>query len=168
MSYTGSYMWKLRQKVPGMTIITTTVDVLPINDKGEVKLVYAPHVNGWSCVGGHAELGDSWQSAACHELEEEAGIIAKPEKLIPFAAISGPERIFHYRDGDTQPFTLCFFVKDWEKESKQTDVEEVPMNGWFPLDEALEMETTPWCHAILHGYKKYSESGEFQMIEDKR
>ncbi len=42
------------------------------------------------------------------------------------------------------------------------------MNGWFPLDEALEMETTPWCHAILHGYKKYSESGEFQMIEDKR
>lgn len=67
---------------------------------------HAPHVNGWSCVSGHVELGDSWSSAALHELEEEAVIITTGEHLIPFAAISGPDRIFHYQDDDTQPFTL--------------------------------------------------------------
>lgn len=64
-------MWQLRQKAGNVRIITATVDVLPINPNGEVKLVYAPHVGGWSCVGGHIEPGDSWSSAALHELEEE-------------------------------------------------------------------------------------------------
>lgn len=168
MSYVGSYMWKLRQKAAGMTVITATVDVLPINQKNEVKLVYAPHVNGWSCVGGHVELGDSWSSAACHELEEEAGIVARPENLIPFAAISGPERIFHYPDGDTQPFTLCFIVKNWESEGAQTDTEEIPSNGWFSIEQALSMDITPWCRHILNGYQEYLKTGIFQMLEDKR
>lgn len=129
MSYKGSYMWRLRQKVGNMIIITATVDVLPINHEGKVKLVYAPHVGGWSCVGGHVEVGDSWSSAALHELEEEAGIIASEDDLIPFGAISGPERVFHYQDGDSQPFTMCFFVKHWRAEGGQTDKEEIPQNG---------------------------------------
>lgn len=82
---------------------------------------HAPHVNGWSCVSGHVELGDSWSSAALHELEEEAVIITTGEHLIPFAAISGPDRIFHYQDDGTQPFTLCFLVKNWQHEGPQTD-----------------------------------------------
>lgn len=39
MSYVGSYVWKLRQKVGPMRVLTVTVDVLPINDKGEVKMM---------------------------------------------------------------------------------------------------------------------------------
>lgn len=166
MSYEGSYMWQLRQKVGDMKVITATVDVLPVNEKGEVKLVYAPHVNGWSCVGGHAELGDSWTTAALHELEEEAGVVASEKDLVPFGAISGPERVFHYQDGDTQPFTLCFYAKHWLSEGEQTDKEEIPKNGWFKIEDALKLETTPWCRRILLGYQKYLETGEFQMIED--
>ncbi len=168
MSYIGSYMWKLRRKVGDMCIITATVSILPINAQREVKLVYASHFDSWSCVGGHVEYGDSWSSAAKKELKEEAGIISREEDLIPFAAISGPERIFHYQDGDTQPFTLCFLVKNWEHEGVQTDTEEVPKNGWFSLEKALEMPITPWARNVLLGYQKYLEEGHFQMIEDKR
>ncbi len=168
MSYEGSYMWQVRQKVGNMRLITATIDVLPINERGEVKLVYAPHVNGWSCVGGHVELGDSWTSAALHELEEEAGIVATENDLVPFGAISGPERIFYYQDGESQPFTLCFFVKHWEYEGEQTDKEEIPENGWYSIDEALRMKITPWCRNILLGYQRYLKTGIFQMIEDKR
>lgn len=168
MSYKGSYMWQLRQKAGNMRIITATVDVLPINSKNEVKLVYAPHVNGWSCVGGHVEPGDSWSSAALHELEEEAGIITDEKDLIPFGAISGPERIFHYQDGDSQPFTLCFVVKQWSREGEQTDKEEIPENGWYKIEDALQMPITPWCRNILLGYQRYAQTGTFQMIEDKR
>lgn len=168
MSYKGSYMWQLRQGVGNMRILTVTVDALPINPEDKVKLVYAPHVNGWSCIGGHAEHGDSWSSAALHELEEEGGIIADENDLTPFAAISGPERIFHYADGDTQPFTLCFFLKNWQEEKTQTDLEEIPQNGWFTFEEAFQMPITPWCRHILEGYLEYSKTGQFQMIEDTR
>lgn len=168
MGYVGSYMWKLRQKAGNMCILAATVDVLPINNKGEVKLVYAPHVNGRSCVGGHVEAGDSWSSAAVHELEEEAGIIASESDLIPFGAISGPERIVHYQDGDTQPFTLCFFVKEWSTEGEQTDKEEITRTKWFSIDDALKMEITPWCRNIILGYQRYLETDQFQMIEDRR
>lgn len=168
MSYTGSYMWKLRQKVGDMCVLTATVDVLPVNAQGEIKLVYASHVDSWSVVGGHVECGDSWSSAAKKELEEEAGIIAQVEDLIPFGAISGPERIFHYQDGDTQPFTMCFLVKKWEYEGKQTDTEEVPKNGWFSLEKALKMPITPWARNVLLGYQRYLKDGSFQMIEDRR
>lgn len=168
MSYKGSYMWRLRQKVGNMIIITATVDVLPINPEGKVKLVYAPHVGGWSCVGGHVEVGDSWSSAALHELEEEAGIIASEDDLIPFGAISGPERVFHYQDGDSQPFTMCFFVKHWRAEGEQTDKEEIPQNGWYSVDEALKMKITPWCRNILKGYQEFAKTGSFQMILDSR
>lgn len=168
MSYQESYMWQLRQKIGNVCVITATIDVLPINKKGEIKLAYASHVDSWSCVGGHVELGDSWSSAAIHELEEEAGIITTEENLIPFGAISGPQRIFHYQDGDTQPFTLCFIVKKWDKETEQTDKEEIPTNGWFKLEDALKMQITPWCRNILLGYQRYLESGQFQMIKDKR
>ena len=168
MSYVGSYMWELRQKVGDMRVITATVTVLPINSRGEIKLVYASHFDSWSCVGGYVEYGDSWSSAARKELEEEAGIIAREEDLIPFGAISGPERIFHYQDGDTQPFTLCFLAKRWEHEGRQTDTEEVPKNGWFSLEEALRMPITPWARNVLLGYQKYLQEKSFQMIEDKR
>jgi len=161
-------MWKLRQKVGRMLVMTATVMVLPVNERGEVKLVRVPHMGGWNCIGGHAEEGDSWSSAALNELLEEGGIVAKSEDLIPFGAISGEERIFHYQDGDTQAFTLCFAVKNWQKEGEQTDKEEIPENGWFSLEEALKMETVSWCKTILLAYQEYVKTGKFQMIEEKR
>lgn len=161
-------MWELRQKVGDMRVITATVDVLPVNSRGEIKLVYSSVFDRWSVVGGHVEHGDSWSSAAIKELGEEAGIVAREEDLIPFGALSGPERIFHYHDGDTQPFTLCFLIRKWESEGEQTDTEEVPENGWFSLGEALAMPITPWARNVLLGHQKYLEEEKFQMVEDRR
>ena len=168
MSYKGSYMWNLRQKAGNMTILTATVDILPIDQDGKVKLAHAPHVGGWSCIGGHVELGDSWSSAALNELREEGGIVADENNLTPFGVISGPQRIFHYQDGDTQPFTLCFVIKNWQSEGAQEDTEEITQSGWFEIDEALAMKITPWCKNILLGYKRFVETKEFQIIEDVR
>jgi 8-oxo-dGTP pyrophosphatase MutT (NUDIX family) len=167
MGYINSYIWKLRQKIGRDLVITPTVDVLPINSKGQVKLAISAQfgIDTWSVVGGHVEPGDSWLSAALNELEEEAGIVAKPENLVPWATVSGAKRIFHYADGDTQPFTLIFLVKDWDSENTATDDEEVLENGWFDIDEALQMKLTTWCRQILLAYKEYSATGEFQMIE---
>jgi len=167
MSYEGSYVWRVRQRAGDLKLLTATVDVLPVDNEGRVKLVYPEHVQGWSVVGGHVEEGDSWRSAALNELREEAGIVAQRENLVPWATISGPGRVFHYRDGDSQAFTLIFLVRKWESEGVQEDGEEITETGWFGVDEALQMEVTPWSKKILLAYKKYLETREFQMMEEE-
>jgi len=64
MGYVGSYVWQLRQKVGDKKLLTTTVDVLPVDEAGHVKLIYAKGFDRWSTVGGHVEEGDSYTSAA--------------------------------------------------------------------------------------------------------
>lgn len=168
MGYQGSYMWNLRQRAGDFNIITATVDIFPIAKDGRVKLANTPHIGGWTNIGGHVEWGDSWSSAALNELREEGGIIASEGDLIPFGAISGKDRIFRYQDGNTQPFSLCFLIKNWQSEGEQEDKEEVPENGWFTLEEAFAMKISPWCRNLLNGYKRFIETGNFQMIEDIR
>ncbi len=41
MGYVGSYVWQLRQKVGDKKLLTTTVDVLPVDEVGRVKLIYS-------------------------------------------------------------------------------------------------------------------------------
>jgi len=167
MSYEGSYVWRVRQRAGDLKLLTATVDVLPVDGEGRVKLVYIKSEGKWSVVGGHAEEGDSWLSAAANELREEAGIVARKEDLVPWAAKSGPGQVFHYPDGDTQSFTLVFLVRKWESEGEHDDAEEISKTGWFEVDEALEMDIMPWVREILMAYKKYLETGEFQMIEEE-
>ena len=124
MGYVGSYVWQLRQKVGDKKLLTTTVDVLPVDEAGRVKLIYAKAFDRWSTVGGHVEEGDSYASAALHELREEAGITARASDLELFATQSGPGRVYHYPDGDTQAFTVVFCLKQWHSEASHTDTEE--------------------------------------------
>lgn len=165
MSYVGSYVWQVRQKAGDMRLLTATVDVLAVNGEGKVKLVYAPHIGGWEIVGGHVEYGDTWRTAALHELEEEAGVIAQEEDLEPFAAVSGPGWVSVYQDGTTQPFSLCFLVRSWESEGVQTDTEEISDTKWVTVEEALSMGNTKWTREVLRAYQKYLETGKFQMVD---
>lgn len=165
MSYVGSYVWQVRQKAGDMRLLTATVDAVVVNEEGKVKLVYVSHIGGWEIVGGHVEYRDTWRTAVLHELEEEAGIIAREEDLEPFAAVSGPGWVSVYQDGTTQPFSLCFLVRSWEKEVEQTDTEEVPETRWMTVEEALNVAGTAWTREVLLSYQKYLETGKFQMVD---
>jgi 8-oxo-dGTP pyrophosphatase MutT (NUDIX family) len=167
MSYVGSYIWQIRQKVGEKRLITATVDVLPIAADGRIKIVYEREKSQWCVVGGHVEEGGTWLSAALNELHEEAGIVAKREDLVPWAASSGVREVTQYADGSTQPFTLVFLVRKWESESRQRDEDEISDTKWVAVDEALGMEISPRLRRILVAYKEYLETGEFQMIEEE-
>jgi len=165
MAYTDSYIYKLRQKVGKELILTTTVVVIPVRQDGKIKLVNAPHMGGWTPVGGHCEPGDSFASAALHELKEEAGITAGADDLELFATISGAGRIFHYADGDTQPFTLAFFLRNWQDEGDNTDKEEISGMKWVDLNEAIKMPANESVKLIFTAYQKFLATGKVQMIE---
>ena len=56
MGYVGSYVWQLRQKVGDKKLLTTTVDVLPVDEAGRVKLIYAKAFDRWSTVGARRSI----------------------------------------------------------------------------------------------------------------
>lgn len=164
MSYKDSFVYSLRQKVGDMRLITATVDAVPINKRGEVKMVYAKQFDYWTPIGGHVELGDSWQSAAVHELSEEGGIEADESDMELAATMSGPGRIYQYADGTTQPFTLVFICKKWKSESAPTDEEEVASAEWVSIEKAIEKSTNSRTKLILNACQKYLETGKVQHI----
>ncbi len=129
MSYIGSYVWKIRQKIGHDELITATVDV--VATKGDqICLVFNKDFNAWTLPAGHVELNDSWQSAIKTEMMEEAGLIAAEKDLLPFATISGPDYKYVYPNGDkTSPFTLVFTCKDFT-EKQPSDIEEISDKKW--------------------------------------
>lgn len=164
MSYKNSFVYNLRQKVGDMRLITATVDVVPVREDGKAKLVYNKQFDYWTTVGGHVELGDSWQSAAVHELSEEGGITAREEDMELVATMSGPGRIYEYPDGTTQPFTLVFICRNWESEANPTDTEEIASAEWVSFDEAITKSTNSRTKLILDACRKYLETGKIQHI----
>lgn len=164
MAYKDSFVYSLRQKVGDMRLITATVNVMPIREDGRIKCVYANQFDYWTGVGGHVELGDSWQSAALNELREEAGITAEIADLEIFATFSGPGRIYEYADGTTQPFTLGFICRHWDAEAEPEDEEEIAKTAWLTFDEARTQSKDKRFNTLLDACEKYLETGKVQAI----
>ena len=147
-----------------MRLITATVDVIPMNEKGEMKMVYSKDIDGWSTVGGHVELGDSWQSAALNELREEAGIVAGVEDLELVATISGPGEVQEYADGSTQPFSLGFLCRHWKEELSFSDTEEIRKVAWMNADEVRKNTIDERSLLLIDALEKYLETGKVQTV----
>lgn len=164
MSYKDSFIYSLRQKTGDMRLITATVNVVPINDEGKIQIVYANQFDCWTGIGGHVELGDSWQSAALNELREEGGIVANIEDLELFVTISGPGRIYQYPDGSTQPFTIGFLCRKWQEELSPSDKEEIRQTAWVSIAEAREKVSGHGMQKLLDAVEAYLSTGKVQTI----
>ena len=163
MSYIGSYVWKIRQKIGHDELITATVDVVAIRD-GQVCLVFNKDFNAWTLPAGHVELEDSWQSAIKTEMMEEAGLMAEEKNLLPFATISGPGYKYTYPNSDrTRPFTLIFVCEKFI-EVQLSDTEEISDKKWVKLSDIDTIHLTNNAKAIIDAYKEYSKTGIFQQI----
>ncbi len=166
MGYVGSYVWQLRQKVGQKLLLTITVDVLAIDEKGQIRLVKPFGLEKYTTPGGHAEVGDSFSTAAVNELAEETGLVTKPELLTPYAAMSGKNRVFQYPDGKTQPFTMAFFTNEWVEDQSRRD-DEIENIKLFNINQALESEEVDdYTKKIIRAYNKYQQTNQFQMIEE--
>ena len=156
MSYEGSYVWKIRQKIGHDELITATVDVVAVKG-GKVCLVFNKDFDAWTLPAGHVEINDSWQSAIKTEMFEEAGLAADEADFLPFATISGPNYKYEYPNGDkTSPFTLVFLCEQFS-EQDFSDSEEVLEKGWFDLGEIQDLSLTRNASLILDAYVEYNE-----------
>ena len=87
------------------------VGAVVFDDAGNVLLVKRgaePMLGHWSLPGGLLELGETLVEGIQREVEEETGLIVKPE-----AVVEAVDRIYRYSDGHTSRVRYHYVVVDY-------------------------------------------------------
>ena len=162
MSFEGSSLWRVRQKVGTELVLWPGATVLVQRDDGRALLGLRGDTHEWAMPGGGAEEGSSFAGTAVTELREEAGLRADPSDLEAFASISEPgNHLITYPNGDrTHYFGIWFLLRRWEGEPV-ADGHEMLELGWFDPRELPE----PLMSSSAEGFELFWEwrrTGRFQ------
>ena len=161
MAFVGSYLWRLRQRVGGQTVLMPGAMVLVEDAAGRVLLTRRADNGTWCLPAGGAEEGGSFARTALDELREETGLVAQPADLIPFGTLS--EAALHtitYPNGDvTHCFAVLFAVRRWQGTPGLSD-ETVDVAFFDPADRPAPMH--PAAATAIDLYAAFQASGAFQ------
>jgi 8-oxo-dGTP pyrophosphatase MutT (NUDIX family) len=162
MSYIGSYLWQLRQKIGTAPVIMPGVGIIAKNAAGHIWLGKRAGEGTWSYFGGSFELGDSALDTVCKEFQEEAGIATTPADWQLTALHTNPtETTFTYPNGDKVQIVNMLFECLKTFEELHLDEEHTEIKA-FPLT-ALP---TPLKSDSAHGirlYQKFIATGNIQV-----
>jgi ADP-ribose pyrophosphatase YjhB (NUDIX family) len=163
MSFEGSYLWRLRQKVGHDLVLMPGAAVAAMREDGKVLFILRGDDGTWALPGGAAEEGGSFAKTAVDELREETGLVADPADLIPVACFSDPERhILHYPNGDVAHyFSMCFLLRKWEGEPRPDGEETLELRFADPTDLPRPFEGS--TERVVDLFLAYRRSGEFQI-----
>jgi 8-oxo-dGTP diphosphatase len=104
---------------------------------GEVLLVHRPQYDDWSFPKGKLEEGETWETAALREVEEETGLrceVLDELGRTHYLVVKGPKEVRYFRmsgRGEARP---------------QNEVDEI---RWLPVAEARELLTHQRDRALL-------------------
>ena len=134
MTFEGSSLWKVRQKVGTDLVLWPGATVLVQREDGRVLLGLRGDTHDWAMPGGGAEQGSSFTDTAVTELREETGLIADPADLEGFASISeAGNHLVTYANGDrTHYFGIWFLLRRWMGEPRPDGTEMLELD-WFDL-----------------------------------
>ena len=134
MSFEGSSLWRVRQKVGNDLLLWPGATVLVEDADGRILLGLRRDNGEWAMPGGGAEEGGSFASTALAELREEVGLEADAGDLIAFASVSEPvDHLVPYANGAlTHYFGIWFLLRRWEGEPAP-DGTEMRELDWFDL-----------------------------------
>lgn len=163
MSFEGSYLWGLRQKVGHDLVLTPGAAVAAQRPDGQVLFARRGDDGTWCLPGGAAEEGGSFARTAVAELAEETGLRVEPADLIPAACFSDAERhTLHYPNGDVAHyFSLLFLVRRWEGDPRPDGEETTDLRFAEPTDLPRPFE--PSTARAVELLQAYLRSGVFQV-----
>jgi 8-oxo-dGTP pyrophosphatase MutT (NUDIX family) len=163
LSFEGSYLWRLRQKVGHDLVLVPGAAVAAQRPDGQVLFARRRDDGNWCLPGGAAEEGGSFGRTAIDELREETGLRAEPADLIPAACFSDAEtHTLHYPNGDVAHyFSLLFLVRRWAGEPAPDGEETTDLRFADPteLPQPFEVSTARAVELLLG----YLRSGVFQV-----
>ncbi len=163
MSFEGSSIWRVRQKVGHDLLLWPGATVLVEDAEGRILLGLRRDNGEWTMPGGGSEEGGSFATTALDELHEEVGLDADAGDLIAFACVSDPQdHVVRYPGGDvTHYFGIWFVLRRWEG-APVADGEELLEVRWFDRDDLPEPLMHSSAVAFAH-YARYLETGIFQI-----
>lgn len=117
-------------------------------------------IGKWNGIGGKVDVGETVESAAIRELNEEISVVAKEEELKEVGNIK-----FYFKDKpEWDQHVHIFTVKSWEGEPTET---EEMMPQWYKHHEIpfhlMWDDDKHWLPLVLAGKKI---EGEFHFNED--
>ena len=83
---------------PAANSLVPSVNVVVINDAGEILLIRRSDNDNWSLPGGAIDLGESVSHAAIRETREDTGITCEITGIV--GIYSDPKHLIHYTSND--------------------------------------------------------------------
>lgn len=163
MSFEGSSLWRVRQKIGNDLILWPGATVLVEDADGRILLGLRRDNGEWAMPGGGAEEGGSFAATALDELREEVGLEADVADLVAFASVSdADDHVIRYPNGDrTHYFGIWFVLRRW-RGVPEPDGDELLEVRWFGRDALPEPLMHSSAVALAH-YEEYLRTGVFQI-----
>ncbi|MDN3355848.1 NUDIX domain-containing protein [Actinomadura sp. DC4] len=83
---------------PKPNSMVPSVNVVVVNDEGDILLIRRTDNNNWALPGGAIDLGESASQAAIRETQEETGITCEITGLV--GIYTDPRHLIHYTSND--------------------------------------------------------------------
>lgn len=132
-------------QAPEATSLVPSVNVVVVNDEGELLLIRRTDNDNWALPGGAMDLGESLPDAAVRETAEETGVRVEVTGLV--GIYTDPRhRILYTSNGEVrQEFSVVFTARPLDGEPTPSDesseVRWVPTAtvGVLPMDRSMRM-----------------------------
>lgn len=124
---------------PKANSIVPSVNVVVVNERGEILLIRRTDNNNWALPGGAIDLGESLTQAAVREVKEETGVDCEVTGLI--GTYTDPKHVILYtRDDEVrQEFSLVLTARAVDGEPTPGD-ESHEVHWLTPDDADLQMD----------------------------
>ncbi|MFF8788859.1 NUDIX domain-containing protein [Streptomyces sp. NPDC015125] len=162
MSYVGSYLWNLRQKVGSRPLLVPGAQILLLEGTGRGLFQQRADTGVWELPAGACEEGSDFTGTAVRELAEETGLRVDREDLEAFGSLSDPGvHTLTYPNGDiTHCFALCFVARRWSGElcPGRDEVTQAQFRALADPPRPLHPPTA----VVLGMFREFSSTGRFQ------
>lgn len=154
------YLENLRKYVGTRTIKVPGGRAILANERGEVLLQKRTDFGIWGLPAGCPEDEESALASIIREVFEETGLTVSNPVCIGYSSNPDWEKV-EYPNGDRiHCYSLIFLATDWSGELIEAN-EETAALEFFALDALPEL--LPNMQRTLAMYRRYRESGEFQL-----
>ncbi|WP_308403772.1 NUDIX domain-containing protein [Streptomyces rhizoryzae] len=162
MSYEGSYLWQLRQRVGSRPLLVPGAQVLLLDAAGHGLFQQRADNGVWELPAGACEEGSDFAGTAQRELAEETGLHVRRADLEAFGSLSDPGvHTLTYPNGDiTHCFALCFVARRWSGELTPGR-DEVTRARFRALADPPRPLHPPTA-VVLEMFREYRTTGRFQ------
>jgi 8-oxo-dGTP pyrophosphatase MutT (NUDIX family) len=144
---------------PKPNSMVPSVNVVVVNDDGDILLIRRTDNNNWALPGGAIDLGESASQAAIRETQEETGITCEITGLV--GIYTDPHHVIHYTSNDEIRQEFSIVLTGRPISGRPTPSSESSEVRWVP---AAQVDGYEMDRAMRKRIERYFSPGEAPEI----